>query len=313
MNSAEREELTRLLPSPADPKLPPGRMLQLEENLVQEIARQSAAQAGPQGSGAPEHLGSRPSPFRGRRGFRLGALPVGLAAAVVGAVVVAGLDTGQETPRTDEEAVVMLNRIATVAAAQEATPVRDDQYVFTQVQGTQQIMDDGEDVFRRSNWHSADGNRRGLARITVLSGPSGEGTRDMSLAADPNATSYRELQALPTDPDQLYDMVWKQTEGQGPTHEEAALEHIGSMLPGATLLPQLDAALYRAAARIPGVTLVQHAEDAAGREGIGFAFGSGDDRDVWVFDRNSLEYLGSDDVALLKTGVADALGEAPTD
>ncbi|MFF4119716.1 hypothetical protein ACFY0P_40605 [Streptomyces sp. NPDC001714] len=33
-------------------------------------------------------------------------------------------------------------------------------------------------------------------------------------------------------------------------------------LPAATLLPELDAALYRAAARIPGVSVVADAEDA---------------------------------------------------
>jgi len=145
----------------------------------------------------------------------------------------------------------------------------------------------------------------------MLSGPSGRGTKNMRLDADPNAVTYRELQALPTDPDALYRKIWADTDGQGPTHEEAALEAIGAMLSKATLLPEVDAALYRAAARIPGVSVAEHAEDAAGRRGIGLAFGDGDDRDVWVFNRKMLDCLGSDEVALLDVGVVDKIGEIP--
>ena len=95
--------------------------------------------------------------------------------------------------------------------------------------------------------------------------PSGKGTRDMKLTADSNATTYRELQALPTDTDDLYEWIWNVTEGQGPSHAQAALEKIGSMLESATLLPEVEAALYRVAAQIPGVSVVEDAKDAAGR------------------------------------------------
>ncbi|MGW0609391.1 CU044_5270 family protein [Streptomyces sp. NPDC002788] len=309
MKPAESEELARLLPSPGDPVLPSDRLSQLEDHLMQEITRQAA----------PHTRVTPPAPraaHRPRRRLALIAVPLGTAAALVATVLALGVSGGTERPATDKEAVNLLNRIATVAAAKNTTQVRDDQYVYTQTQGTQQVMDQGEDTFRRSDWHTVDGSRDGLARITVLSGPSdpsGQGTYDMKLEADPNATTYRELQALPTDPDKLYQQVWAATEGQGPTHEEAALEKIGTMLPGAILLPQVDAALYRAAARIPGVTVVDNAEDAAGRPGVGLTFGDGDDRQVWVFDRNSLNYLGSDEVALLKVGVVDKIGETPAD
>ncbi|MFD9053428.1 CU044_5270 family protein [Streptomyces zaomyceticus] len=212
-----------------------------------------------------------------------------------------------------QEAVVLLNRIATVAAAKESVSVRDDQYVFIETQGTQQIKDQGSDTFRRSDWYAVDGRRPGLARITVLSGPSAKGTEDMVMSAYPNATTYRELAALPTDPDRLYEKIWADTEGQGPTHEAAALEMIGSMLEEATLLPEVDAALYRAAAKIPGVTVVEKARDLAGRAGIGLMFGNGDESDVWVFDKETLDYLGSDDVALLASGVVDKIGDRSGD
>lgn len=37
-------------------------------------------------------------------------------------------------------------------------------------QGTQQIMDEGKDTFRRSDWQAVGGRRTGFARITTLSG-----------------------------------------------------------------------------------------------------------------------------------------------
>ncbi|MFJ9036698.1 CU044_5270 family protein [Streptomyces sp. NPDC102406] len=303
MNRAEREEAARLLPSPGDPVLPKGRLTQLEAHLMREITREAPAPA------TRPATADTPS-TRPRRRFAAVALPMGTAAAVVAAVLALG-NSGSGEPSTSPEAVRLLDRIATVAAAQDVPSVRDDQYVFTRTQGTQQIMNEGRDTFRRSDWHAVDGKRDGLARITVLSGPSGKSTKDMKLEADPHGTAYRELQALPTDPDKLYEHIWTATDGQGPTHEEAALEMIGSMLQGATLLPEVDAALYRAAARIPGVTVVHKAKDAAGRTGVGLAFGDGGDRDVWVFGEKSLDYLGSDEVALLDIGVVDKAGDTP--
>jgi hypothetical protein len=58
------------------------------------------------------------------------------------------------------------------------------------------------------------------------------------------------------------------------------------MLPDATLLPELDATLYRAAAKIPGVRPLRHRPEFQG-------------------------LLGSADEALLAVGVADKAGETP--
>ncbi|MFE0474877.1 CU044_5270 family protein [Streptomyces sp. NPDC058947] len=306
MNTDERQELTRLLPPVPGtaPELSAERMALMEAQLMREIA-------GADGREAVRFPVTRPAAGRRprRRLIHL-AVPVGAAAAVCATLLTLG-STGGAQPSPDPEAVELLNRIATVAAARNAPEVRDDQYVYTLTQGTREVMDEGTDTFRRADWHAVDGAREGLARVTVLSGPSGKGTADMSLGRDPNGTTYRELEELPTDADALHDRVWAATEGQGPTHEEAALEMIGSMLQGATLLPEVDAALYRAAAMIPGVSVVEDAEDAAGRSGVGLAVGEGDDRDVWVFGEKDLRYLGSDDVALLRVAVVDEAGQTP--
>lgn len=343
MNPAEREELARLLPSPGDPVLPGDRLTALEGHLMREITRDPAARrseeaaprpldAAPQPSAesAPYTLddvrlsASRPSrPPRPRRRFALVAMPVGVAVAVLATVL--GVRAIGDDLVVDKEAAGLLNRIAGVAAAGESPRVRDDQYIYTRTQGMAEGPENKKYPFQRSDWLAVDGKRAGLARTTWLAGryfPEGmrdedikaflkEPTEEMRLYGDPSGTTYRDLQALPTDPDKLYEKVWADTSGQGQTHEEAALEHIDSMLDTAQLLPELNGALCRAAARIPGVTVVEHAKDAAGREGIGLAFGDGDDRNVWVFDRKTLKYLGSQNTALLAVGVADKVGEPP--
>lgn len=303
MNTEEREELTRLLPPAPTPALSTVRFTQMKAHLMREMASEDSA-------GKARPAADVPAAKRPRRRFFALAVPVGVAAVVCATVLTLG-SGGTEHPSTDPEAVELLNRIATVTAAQDAPEVRDGQYVYTLTQGTREAMDKGRDIIRRADWHAVDGEGDGLARVTVLDGPSGKGTRDMKLTADPNVTTYRELQQLPTDTDKLYERVWAATEGQGPTHEEAALEMIGSMLQGATLLPEVEAALYRTAARIPGVTVVKDAEDAAGRTGVGLSFGEGDARDVWVFGEKDLTYLGSDEVALLDVDVVDKVGETP--
>ncbi|MEU9558156.1 CU044_5270 family protein [Streptomyces fumanus] len=298
MNTEEREELLGLLPPAPAPALSAARFTRMKTHLVREIAPEGCAGR------------ARPAAKRPRRRFAALAVPAGVAAAVCATVLSLG-PGGTERPSTDPEAVELLNRIAAVATAQDAPEARDGQYVYTLTQGTRDVMDEGEDTVRRADWHPVDGAGDGLARVTVLDGPSGRGTRDMTLSEDPNVMTYRELRELPTDTGELYERVWSATAGQGPTHEEAALEMIGSMLQGATLLPQVDAALYRVAARIPGVTVVENAQDAAGRTGIGLAFADGDDRDVWVFGEKDLNYLGSGEVALLDVGVVDEVGETP--
>ncbi|UUU31663.1 CU044_5270 family protein [Streptomyces sp. CA-210063] len=335
MNPVEREELARLLPSPGDPLLSDDRLARLEDHLRQEITgeatvRITGARTSTDGVPGARTAGARPSLTRRR--FALVAMPLGVAAAVLATVIATGV-VGRG-PTVDEEAAGLLKRIATVATDGEPTPVRADQYLYIRTQGKTsdfQYTMEGEKIatpeytYRRTDWISADGKRKGLARTTWLDGqpiPQGmpdeeimkrleKPTEDMTLSADPDNSFYHELRALPTDPDKLYDKVWADTSGQGPTHEWAALEHIETMLDGAQLLPDLNGALILVAAEIPGVRIVETAKDAVGREGIGLAFGEGDDRTVWVFDRESLKYLGSDSQALLEVGVVDKVGEKP--
>ncbi|MDQ0933651.1 CU044_5270 family protein [Streptomyces turgidiscabies] len=312
MNPEEREELARLLPSPGEPVLTSDRHDLLKDLLMRELTDQ-----------APEPLGVATAPGRRarapRRRFAVIAVPLATATAIVAAVLAGAV--GSKTASTDADAVDLLHRIAEVAAAKKSVAVRDDQYVYVRTQGFMKFSENDVRILREASWNAVDGKRAGLRRITVLVGPpfrdrdpfSGysKGTHDMRLNPDPNVTPFRALQALPTDPDSLLEKIYAGTKGEGQTRESAALEKIGDMLPDATLLPELDAALYRAAAKIPGVTVVNDAKDYTGRSGIGLSFKERDGRTVWVFDKKSLAFLGSPDEALLTVGVADKAGETP--
>ncbi|MFK0152527.1 CU044_5270 family protein [Streptomyces sp. NPDC090493] len=312
MNPEEREELARLLPSPGDPVLTSGRHDLLKDHLMKELTAQAPDL--PETATAPGRRARTP-----RRRIAAIAVPLATAAAVV-ATILAGT-AGSNTVTTDADAVDLLNRIAEVAAAKKTVPVRDDQYIYVRTQGSMKFSDHDVRILREASWTAVDGKRAGLRRVTVLVGPPfrprdpfssySKGTHDMRLSPDSNVTTFRELQALPTDPDALLEKIYADTKGQGQTRQSAALEKIGDMLPDATLLPELDAALYRAAAKIPGVSVVADAKDHTGRAGIGLSFKERDSRTVWVFDKKSLGFLGSPDEALLDVGVTDKSGEAP--
>ncbi|MFC8199042.1 CU044_5270 family protein [Streptomyces sp. NPDC057298] len=312
MNPEEREELARLLPSPGEPVLTSDRHDLMKDLLMKELTEHT-----------PELLDTATAPGRRarvpRRRFAAIVVPLATAAAIVAAVLAGTV--GSETASTDAEAVDLLHRIAEVAAAKKSVPVRDDQYVYVRTQGSMKLSEKDIRVLREASWTAVDGKRPGLRRVTVLVGPPfrhrdpfssySKGTHDMRLSPDQNVTTFRELQALPTSPDSLLEKIYADTKGEGQPRESAALEKIGDMLPDATLLPELDAALYRAAAKIPGVSVVTDAKDYTGRSGIGLSFKERDGRTVWVFDRESLDFLGSADEALLDVGVVDKAGEPP--
>jgi hypothetical protein len=319
MNPEERDELARLLPSPGEPVLTSDRQDLLKDHLMRELTAfgeftEPAAPELPDIATAPHRRARAP-----RRRFAVIAVPLAMAAAIVAAALVGVV--GSRTATTDADAVDLLNRIAEVAAAKKSAPVRDDQYIYVRTQGSMKFSAKDIRILREASWTAVDGKRAGLRRVTVLVGPPfrprdpfssySKGTHDMRLNPDPNVATFRELRTLPTDPDALLEKIYAGTKGEGQTKESAALEKIGDMLPDATLLPELDAALYRAAAKIPGVAVVTDAKDYTGRSGIGLSFKESDGRTVWVFDKKSLDFLGSADEALLDVGVADEAGGMP--
>ncbi len=97
----------------------------------------------------------------------------------------------------------------------------------------------------------------------------------------------------------------------------------------AVLPPPLRAGIFQALARIPGVQLIPHVTDYAGRPGMAVAMTTGGQRDELIFSPDTYQYLGSETVvtqsapglpagtvvqaiALLKTAVVNTAPRAPT-
>jgi len=113
--------------------------------------------------------------------------------------------------------------------------------------------------------------------------------------------------AVPTDPDGLLTAIYQLVEDPdcapipvGDTVQDRAFMLIEGMLEG-VLPADVRAALYRALARIPGVTVVHGVTDAAGRRGVAFARAAaieGRGSSGWlrleiILDRSTYRYLGA--------------------
>ncbi|MEI5033753.1 CU044_5270 family protein [Streptomyces sp. S1A(2023)] len=109
-----------------------------------------------------------------------------------------------------------------------------------------------------------------------------------------NSPSYDYLRTLPPDPETLLKKIYDETRGMGNGPDQQAFSTIGDLLREQVAPPKLAAGLYRAAARIPGVVLVDDSVDAAGRHGIAIARTDEGDgsRTEWIFDRETYTYLG---------------------
>jgi len=134
-----------------------------------------------------------------------------------------------------------------------------------------------------------------------------------------NYPTYRFLQTLPTDPHALLRLI-QQTDGH-PGSYRWAFSTIGTLLYNGAPSP-VTAALYRAAALIPGVIVVPDATDTIGRPGVTVAFTFQGIRTEWIFSKQTLQYLGSREIniasgalisqqAIQQRAIVDHAGQTP--
>ncbi|MDM7855316.1 CU044_5270 family protein [Cellulomonas alba] len=81
------------------------------------------------------------------------------------------------------------------------------------------------------------------------------------------AVDWAGLYALPTDPDALERVLRAGSAGAGPDPDTELWVVVGDLLRETPASPQLRAALWDVAARVPGVTVVGTVQDHAGRTG----------------------------------------------
>jgi hypothetical protein len=133
-----------------------------------------------------------------------------------------------------------------------------------------------------------------------------------------NDPTYRPLQSLPTDPHALLSLICAQTKGAGPGPDAEAFTTIGDLPRESVAPPKVSAALYSAAALIPGVRVLADVPDAVGSHGVAVAVAS----QKWIFSTTTMQMIGGRDIdpatgavtgttAVLRRAIVDRLGEVP--
>ncbi|MCX4473632.1 CU044_5270 family protein [Micromonospora sp. NBC_01655] len=89
-----------------------------------------------------------------------------------------------------------------------------------------------------------------------------------------------------------------------------ALEAARTLLvTGTYLLPAQRSAIFKALAKLPGVTAVANVQDGAGRQGIGISAGG---HEALVFDSTSFAFLGTTSSAVMRQGATTEAGKIPS-
>ncbi|UUU31204.1 CU044_5270 family protein [Streptomyces sp. CA-210063] len=296
------EELARLLPPPPERDVPPGPLAHHKDRLMQLIDDDRATTPAVSTPAAAR----RTRPRLPRPALWLPAAALTLAGAITVGLVTA-TDSGYGLRQSDgESAVVLLDRIADVAAETEVEPVRDDQLVYVKLLTAGAEAKDQNSVYVPGKLHTLEAwvsQEPGPVEQLALHYENGDyfPLRELLPPGSPGVPAgidrptYKWLAALPTDPDELLaelHRLIKPFEDQ--ERSQAVFDKIGELLNASVMPPKTAAALYGAAAKIPGVTRIEDAVDPAGRHGVGIRRVDGRSgwATEWIFDREALTYLG---------------------
>ena len=359
----DRTQLQARFPDLADRDLPPGRHQMHRDNFMSQIRNELSADQ-PVRQKAPRRRPGRPGrPGRQVLAGRTLAWPSsarGLVAAAAAVALVAGLGvtagerlsanpsgpSGSAAAASPANAAVVLDRIAQAAAAGPLVKVGPNQYFYVKakVASTTIFAKTGMVEGWIAQSQAMETLWRDNGRTTIQkAGTAFEGYGGPVIGAFfigiPSAEShdkflyptYAYLQSLPTDPAQLLRLIHQQVSDA----DIYAFLQIGELLSATVLPPQTAAALYRAAALIPGVTVVPDATDALGRHGTGISLTSVGGhfhlREEWIVSTSNYQFLGArtsitelsaanpahevttaSASALLARGIADSPGGTPT-
>ncbi len=243
----------------------------------------------------------RPAPARKPSGWLRPALVAGAAVAVLATLSVTVPSSGESAPAASKEAVALLEDIA-LAAEHADVPhgIRDDRFVYLRSKVGWTVQEgDGpaklEPVHQREVWLSVDGSREGMLHDPVVR--SDHELLEKQTPGLPDNTNYRHLQTLPTDPDEMHDWLHDNSAGHR-SKDEATFALVGALARESLMPPAQGAALYRAAAKIPGVFVIDDTVDAAGRHGVAVARVDAGQRVELIFDKRTKEFLGERTVAV---------------
>jgi hypothetical protein len=235
---------------------------------------------------------TRPRRRHATRVWRLRGAVVTAAVAI--AVVVVGPFGSGGGPSVSPALAATLNRLAQIAASGPSLAPQRGHYLYVASvsNGESDAIVNGKECVtyapeRRQVWIGADGSgllRESFGTATFTSAadrslcqamPKGAisqpGTSSLWFA--PHCFSIgpnNDVNALSTDPREL--LVQMRRADGGPRAASEDFVHVGDFLRETDARPALRAALYRAAALIPGVRLLGTVRDHLGRSGLGVAY-----------------------------------------
>ncbi|MFF3671077.1 CU044_5270 family protein [Microtetraspora malaysiensis] len=247
-----------------------------------------------------------------------------LAAAAVTVTQLGGADgPGNGPPAVrPPSAAAVLEKAALVAAKSAAIEIRPDQWYYVKESQDLEILPTFE------LWIRMDGSREAIreadGKLKISNGEKG--------STNP-AKTQGEVESFPDDPDALLEHF------RNLPYERAALsicapdcpaesekdtkafEAIGWYLKyGPMISPEKAAAMYRALAKIPQVTIEENATDGDGRTGVGVVLDLGTaGKGYYILDPGDYHYIGVKVVndagtfamSVLASGIVDKPGQVP--
>jgi hypothetical protein len=318
------DELRLLRDLHADlPPVPADRLARGREHLLASV-RSAAGRPAHHGgvrvaaSGDPGARTSRRTARDGRPGTaprtrrRLvigGVATAGLAAGLAAALVVAPTaKVGHHPPVTVAGAAAIFTHAADAAATRPDLRPRPDQFVYVESE-SRPAAEPGSTVRRRA-WLSADGRHAGLMHnqgqkpmwlcdhdeqkppkggdgglkrippVDLANPPTG--CTPVPPAYDPS---------LPTAPGAALTWLYRHSHGGNPPDVQA-FRTVGDTIRESYVSPAAMAAIFKAAARIPGVKVIGTVVDLAGRKGIAVGQTFDGIRDELLFDPTTYRPLG---------------------
>jgi hypothetical protein len=315
-DQAEHAFLTSIRGRGARPVRRRGVVLRLR--AVTAVSRAAAAATLRAARPAPGYQPSGTPAIRRRRTTAIIIAAATAAGAAAGLTLLPGnTAVPGNTSGASSAAVRLLAKIADAAAAQPDPLVRDSQFVYLKTWGAGSVCTGltpaGSDSAHAAGpgdcvpgkpdevqfWYPvsslcATGAFLKDGRMTKFSLKAASvDPEQFSCIGNMNYPTYQFLETLPTDPHALLRLI-QQTDGH-PGSYWWAFSTIGDLLYNGSP-PSVTAALYRAAALIPGVTVVPDATDTIDRPGVAVAFTFQGIRTEWIFSKQTLQYLGSREI-----------------
>lgn len=257
---------------------------------------------------------ARPRP---RLGWRLAAasgLAVVLAAALF---TVSAIRLWGASPGASAHAAEILSRAADAARHQAALTPKPSQFIYFKSIGRSAAIGDYNHVTMQAElhevWLSVDGNRNGLVRQQLrspsnLARPTGpwERTVVQPVGYPDGAPGPAYRPGLPTSAGAMLAYLYRTSHGQNPPAVQAFIT-AGDLLQVSYLRPAALSALFEALEKLPGVSVADHAVNAAGQRGAAVQQTFHGMSYQLIFNPRTYAFIGAREVAVsasagLRTG-----------